>query len=122
MIAAASDDPNPHAAEDLKQTLIHAATPVPTIQPVSDSARLKELRQTQAKFQEKIRLHGLSREARMLQEQVPGKVRLRVLRPRAQLVGVEKRVADAYGVVRVSVKNGEGRNEEAAEKYVMHAS
>jgi len=57
-----ADDPNPLAAEHLRQTLKASATPIPTIQAVSDTVRLQNLRMSQAKFREAKRKYDLSRE------------------------------------------------------------
>ncbi len=86
------------AMESLRSHLVLAATPVVLIQPMSDCACLKVLRSAQGKFQESKRLYDLSRNARQLRDlSEPGRVRLRVMRPRVQMCGLEKRVAEAYG-------------------------
>ena len=83
---------------------------------------LLELREVQARFNEKKRIYDLSREARLLKDPSLGSlkvtwpleaspcycfrlcnapllllpVQIKILRPRAQLVGLEKRILEAY--------------------------
>jgi hypothetical protein len=92
-----ADDPNPRAAESLKEKLVASATPIVPIQAVSDCTRLKTLSVTNGKFREKKRLYDLSRQARLLRE-VSGIVKLRVVRPRSQLMGDKHSVVEAYGI------------------------
>ena len=101
-----ADDPNPDSASALKETLKLRSQPAVVINEVSDTTALAKLRVTQAKFQEKKRLYDLSREARLLKEQAPGFIKIKVLRPRAQMVGEEKRILDAYVDFIVEVPGG----------------
>lgn len=90
-----AEDPNPTAAENLREKLLASAAPVTPIQSVSDLSRLQKLSITNAKFQEQKRVYDLSRKARLLKEE-PGRLKVRVLRPRTQMIGEDKRSTEAF--------------------------
>mmetsp|Transcript_21582 Transcript_21582/g.25522 ORF Transcript_21582/g.25522 Transcript_21582/m.25522 type:complete len:167 (-) Transcript_21582:46-546(-) len=98
-----AEDPNPRAQENLKEKLIASSTPTPPIQAVSDCTRLKTLSITNAKFRENKRLYDLSRKARLLNTDNPGFVKVRVVRPRSQMMGELPRVVEAYADFNVEV-------------------
>jgi len=90
-----AEDPNPTAADNLREKLLASSAPVAPIQAVSDLARLQKLSITNAKFQEQKRVYDLSRKARLLKDE-PGRIKIRVVRPRAQMIGEDKRTTQAY--------------------------
>lgn len=99
-----AEDPNPNAANALLRTLQFKQIPVPVIQPVNDTVRLKKLRQTLESFNEKARRSRLAREARRMIGSGSGDsvsstespCRIRIVRPRAQLLGHGKEEKQAY--------------------------
>ena len=102
----AEEDPNPDAAAALLATLRFKQIPVPVIQPVNDTVRLKKLRQTLESFNEKARRSRLAREARMIgsgsgsgsgdSASSSSPCRIRIVRPRAQLLGEGPKAQQAY--------------------------
>jgi len=99
-----AEDPNPEAAHGLQARLAQSAAPVEPLQDKSDTAMLNALRVTQARFNEKKRVYDLSREARLLADPAPNHLKVRIIRPRAQLIGHEKRILQAYVDFIVEVK------------------
>ena len=117
------EDPNPNAARHLHQTLELRRTPIAPIQPVNDTTRLVKLRHTLGRFMEKERRSRLGREARLMDGpeknisiningnrgdngEEYGKsdlVRVRVMRPRVQLLSETKRSQQAYDFFTVTV-------------------
>lgn len=101
ILQAIAEDPNPRAAEQLRSRLEQTASPATPIQLTSDTNRLKTLRVVLAKFKEKERIEALSREARMLRDPEAGVLKIRIVRPRAQLMSDERTVREAYAALTV---------------------
>jgi len=91
-----AEDPNPGSNLGLQTRMAKSAEPVVPIQEKSDTGMLNELRVAQARFNEKKRVYDLSRQARLLADPTPNHLKVRILRPRSQLIGQEKRVLQAY--------------------------
>jgi hypothetical protein len=93
------DDTSLNAGADghLRASLAARSIPAIPIQKISDAKRLALLRITHAKFREAKRKYDLSREARLFRDVDVGRVKIRIIRPRAQNIGEEKRIADIWG-------------------------
>ena len=100
----AEEDPNPNSHAHLHASLVERKRPIPTIQPVNDTVRLQRLRKTLGSFNEKARVGRLARDARLMvpdrkvqfNSDVMDLVRVRVVRPRAQLLGEGTTAQSAY--------------------------